>query len=671
MDCTLPSYLDILVRHKKDKKETRDIYLVVNGPGFKNGQIQELNNELTRKMGNTNGIYIIDLHNYNWSSIDENWTIKYKACSIKEYYGNMYYRENKDRLYFPAEIDTFRLIALSLLQEITGGKFKQGIYIDFDTLSELKGPINRNIETPKGFLLHNITVSNECKLDFNIDGHKKHKETISKLDKGARELETQDYERFLKARPFVTQMQNDLIAVGNTKSVKEVLDIVKCNLRTNEELVEWVKDIISKSESLKRAKEEIESLLGNGIIGYPLNLSDGIECKFKLEKSVKEVDQEEIFKKCIPKKRFKKPDTSTKKSNKRRYKKSETPAKESKKELDQKCVSCEVLEIIFSNIEMIPNIGTLCKELLAHADTSTSARINKEYKGLEPSLSKFLHKLSKSISHNDHSTLRSECRHRLSTLLTNLTSTNNSLESISNSLKAYKENWKNIYIKLFAEKIKFYGGYWELTKGKNYTFEYDRNNSLITSTIGKCIENKPKFLLYKPKLYIPKKDKNSEFVNYIVRQKFERLSRLSGKLQGEETTSIMNEVGSFISGNNCVVNLNMAQMAMLQIITLTSITKLLKRYSFVENGGNKIFCMNNHNSWKKEDMKHPLNVPPISALGRNAIQENCENKVNCKDPLNRQPSIKRNATKSSEEISKRKRISDIKVSELYKQNVTK
>ncbi|BAO99651.1 hypothetical protein [Wolbachia endosymbiont of Cimex lectularius] len=112
------NYLDIVKNHKLKNKEERDIYLVINGPGFKQNQIDDLKSELEE----VEGVYVVDLHRYNWNEIDKGWKIDGKDISIKNFFENMYNMTDKQRTYFAIEIDTFRLIALALLKQFTKHK---------------------------------------------------------------------------------------------------------------------------------------------------------------------------------------------------------------------------------------------------------------------------------------------------------------------------------------------------------------------------------------------------------------------------------------------------------------------------------------------------------------------------------------------------------------------
>ncbi|WP_264375334.1 hypothetical protein [Wolbachia endosymbiont (group B) of Carcina quercana] len=146
------NYLDIIKNHKLINKEERDIYLIINGPGFKENQIDDLK----CKLKEFEGVHVIDLHQYDWSEIDQGWKIDGEDISIKEFFENMYNMEEKQRMYFAVEIDTFRLIALALLKQFT--EHEGGIYIDFDSLKAIDTHIGKDITIPEGILLGQITA---------------------------------------------------------------------------------------------------------------------------------------------------------------------------------------------------------------------------------------------------------------------------------------------------------------------------------------------------------------------------------------------------------------------------------------------------------------------------------------------------------------------------------
>ncbi|OCA06216.1 hypothetical protein wTpre_541 [Wolbachia endosymbiont of Trichogramma pretiosum] len=80
------NYLDIIKNHKLINKEERDIYLIINGPGFKENQIDDLK----CKLKEFEGVHVIDLHQYGWSEIDQGWEIDGEDTSIKGFFRDMY-----------------------------------------------------------------------------------------------------------------------------------------------------------------------------------------------------------------------------------------------------------------------------------------------------------------------------------------------------------------------------------------------------------------------------------------------------------------------------------------------------------------------------------------------------------------------------------------------------
>lgn len=163
------NYLDIIKNHKLKNKEERDIYLVINGPGFEENQIDNLKRELKE----IKGVHVVDLHQYDWNEIDTGWKIDGEDISIKDFFKNMYNMTDEQRTYFAVEIDTFRLIVLALLKKFT--EHEDGIYIDFDSLKAINSHIGKDITIPEGILLGQITahVNQETgkiiKTDLNND----------------------------------------------------------------------------------------------------------------------------------------------------------------------------------------------------------------------------------------------------------------------------------------------------------------------------------------------------------------------------------------------------------------------------------------------------------------------------------------------------------------------
>ncbi|WP_265025020.1 MULTISPECIES: hypothetical protein [unclassified Wolbachia] len=146
------NYLDIIKNHKLKNEEERDIYLIINGPGFKQSQIDNLKRELK----GIEGVHVIDLHQYDWSEIDQGWKIDGKDTSIKDFFRDMYNMTDEQRTYFAVEIDTFRLVALALLKQFS--EHEGGIYIDFDSLKAINSHIGKDITIPEKILLGNVVV---------------------------------------------------------------------------------------------------------------------------------------------------------------------------------------------------------------------------------------------------------------------------------------------------------------------------------------------------------------------------------------------------------------------------------------------------------------------------------------------------------------------------------
>ncbi|MGL9725756.1 MAG: hypothetical protein ACR5KV_03590 [Wolbachia sp.] len=117
------NYLDIIKNHKLKNKEERDIYLIINGPGFEQSQIDDLKHELE----GIKGVHVVDLHQYDWSEIDEGWKMNEKDISIKDFFRDMYNMQEEQRTYFVIEIDIFRLITLALVKQFA--KQESAIYI--------------------------------------------------------------------------------------------------------------------------------------------------------------------------------------------------------------------------------------------------------------------------------------------------------------------------------------------------------------------------------------------------------------------------------------------------------------------------------------------------------------------------------------------------------------
>lgn len=203
------NYLKIIKNHKLTNKEERDIYLVINGPGFEENQIDSLKQELE----GIKGVHVVDLHQYDWSEIDTGWKIDDKDISIKDFFKNMYNMSEEQRMYFAIEIDTFRLIALALSEKMTGEE--GAIYIDFDSLKAIDTHIGKDITIPEGILLGPITVG------VNDSGE-----------------------------ILYTQLNNDLIAINDLSIAVDILSKYKNEILSQKEmcgkLVECLPSTISE-----------------------------------------------------------------------------------------------------------------------------------------------------------------------------------------------------------------------------------------------------------------------------------------------------------------------------------------------------------------------------------------------------------------------------------------
>ncbi len=58
------NYLDILINKRIKRTE---IYLIINGPGFKLGRVEKLQDQLEE----VGGIHVVDLHKCDWGIIDQ------------------------------------------------------------------------------------------------------------------------------------------------------------------------------------------------------------------------------------------------------------------------------------------------------------------------------------------------------------------------------------------------------------------------------------------------------------------------------------------------------------------------------------------------------------------------------------------------------------------------
>lgn len=245
------NYLEIIKNHKLKNKEERDIYLVINGPGFEENQIDNLKRELKE----IKGVHVVDLHQYDWSEIDEGWKIDGKDISIKDFFENMYNMTDEQRTYFAIEIDTFRLIALALSEKMTGEK--GAIYIDFDSLKAIDTHIGKDITIPEGILLGPIIVG------VNDSG-----------------------------KIVYTQLNNDLIAISDLGIAVDILSKYKSEILSQKEmcseLVKYLPLIISElgnciSHMLEKEKEMTEE-----------------EEKGEIKRIIKEVmNQKEYAERCV------------------------------------------------------------------------------------------------------------------------------------------------------------------------------------------------------------------------------------------------------------------------------------------------------------------------------------------------------------------------------------
>lgn len=256
------NYLEIIKNHKLKNKEERNIYLVINGPGFEQNQIDDLKRELER----IEGVYVVDLHQYDWSKIDKGWKIDGKDISIKDFFKNMYDMQEEQRMYFAFEIDTFRLVALALLKQIT--KQKEGIYIDFDSLKSINGHIGRDITIPEGILLGNVIAS-----FFNQEGNLE----------CAKAVDIKNSSRYDEYKNALIFSNNDCIAINNSSVAANILSDYKDRILSQKEACSEIK----KRLSLILEKEEE---LG---VGVSLVIKDE-ERKNEVIKQLKEK-----IKKCI------------------------------------------------------------------------------------------------------------------------------------------------------------------------------------------------------------------------------------------------------------------------------------------------------------------------------------------------------------------------------------
>ncbi|WP_264730775.1 hypothetical protein [Wolbachia endosymbiont (group B) of Episyrphus balteatus] len=258
------NYLDIIKNHKLINKEERDIYLIINGPGFKENQIDDLKCELK----GIEGVHVIDLHQYDWSEIDQGWKIDGKDTSIKDFFRDMYNMTDEQRTYFAVEIDTFRLVALALLKQFTG--HEGGIYIDFDSLKAIDSHIGRDITIPEGILLGNVIA---CFLDQ--EGNTNYTSAVDIKN-------SNHYDEYKNLMIFTN---NDCIAVNNSSVAVSILSNYKDRILSQKEAFNEVKKRLSlaleqeeeldigvsllikdeelKNETIKQAKEKIKKCISD------------------------------------------------------------------------------------------------------------------------------------------------------------------------------------------------------------------------------------------------------------------------------------------------------------------------------------------------------------------------------------------------------------------------
>ncbi|MGL9681606.1 MAG: hypothetical protein ACR5K2_01125 [Wolbachia sp.] len=74
-----------------------------------------------------------------------------KIISIENFFKNMYNITGKQRTYLAIEIDSFKLIALTLLKQFI--KHESAIYIDFDSLRIVDAHIGKDITILKKYCM--------------------------------------------------------------------------------------------------------------------------------------------------------------------------------------------------------------------------------------------------------------------------------------------------------------------------------------------------------------------------------------------------------------------------------------------------------------------------------------------------------------------------------------
>ncbi|WP_353274376.1 hypothetical protein [Wolbachia endosymbiont (group B) of Hofmannophila pseudospretella] len=217
------NYVDVLIKHKQKTNEERDIFLVVNGSGFKSGQIEELRDRFKE----VKGVYVIDLHDpkYNpcWKEVDQGWKINGKDMSIQDYFYDMYNKKPEERTSFAIEIDTFRYIAAyCMLCRQKESKIEEGIiYIDFDALDSISN--DKYIEQRKKL--------------YNRDNEQKGIGSDITIPDGI----------------LVSKDNNDIIAVTDLLILQKICDQYKQNILSQ--------DRIKTKFEEKLGKERIEEIL--------------------------------------------------------------------------------------------------------------------------------------------------------------------------------------------------------------------------------------------------------------------------------------------------------------------------------------------------------------------------------------------------------------------------
>lgn len=256
------SYLDIIKNHKLTNEEERDIYLVINGPGFEENQIDDLKRELK----GMEGVHVVDLHQYDWSEIDTGWKVDGEDISIKDFFKNMYNMSEEQRTYFAVEIDTFRLVALALLKQFTG--HEGGIYIDFDSLKAIDSHIGKDITIPEGILLGNVIAG-----FLDQEGNMNYKSAV----------DIKNSNHYDEYKNLIICTNNDCIVINNSSIAVNILSDYKDRILSQKEACNEVK------KRLSLALEQEEELAKGASL-----LTKDEELKNEIIKQVKEK-----IKKCV------------------------------------------------------------------------------------------------------------------------------------------------------------------------------------------------------------------------------------------------------------------------------------------------------------------------------------------------------------------------------------